>query len=318
MHRISILAAICGALVCGYSAIATAGRVMVSVDLHARNTPVTLTVRDADVTDVLSAVFNATDNRYQLQTGVGIAGKIDTLQLTQTPFDDALKAILVKTDPSFTFSKAEGGIYRIMNPTASTVVLPGPTLYVPVKTDDTMVTVKATLPIIVPKNNKNTAGGKATPAATPATPTEQPAPDSLLSDSDTSGVTPGKEAAKPTTEECYLAMIKIRNQPVHVFAVGFGADELPDFSTLSNPGGTSGIAGNSYNGMSTLYNGANPYGTATPYGTNSPYGTTSPYGTNNLYGSSYPYGTTTPYASSYPYGVSTVAPTVPLATRVVP
>jgi hypothetical protein len=264
---------------------ASASTLIVTVDLHARNTPVTLTAKDADVNDVLSALFNATDNTFQLQTGVGISGKIASLQLTQSPFDDAVKTILAQVNPAFTCTKEDGGVYSITNPANTADKTPVLQLFTPTLNDpDIVISTKLTLPVLPDKNaaKGGAAAGKGKkPAAAPA--------DSLLSDDTPAGDATGKDD-KPTTEECYLAMIKIRYQPVHVFAVGFGADELPDFSTLANPGGTSGSGsgGSGYNGMSSPYGNTNGInGNNGMYGnTNGMYGNTNGmYGnTNGIYG----------------------------------
>ena len=311
MLRISRLLPFTLALVCGLTVMASAtSRVIISVDLPCRNTPVTLTVQNAEINDVLSALFNATNNTYQLQTGLGVTGYIDTLQLTRAPFDDALTAILAKVNTTFTYSKTQGGLYCVTNPAGATTGAPVPVLFVPAINDpDMVVSGKLTLPIIKDKDAKpgdaKAGKDKSKPAGTDTT-----ASDPLLGGDDTAtGDKTGKDDAK-TTEECYLAMIKIRHQPVHVFAVGFGADELPDFSILSNPNGTTGTTGTGgtgYNGLTSGSGLTSPYGTS-PYGT-SPYGTsqygTSPYGTSP-YGTS-PYGTspygTSPYGTS-PYGTS--------------
>jgi hypothetical protein len=319
---------------------ASATCLIVSVDTKSKNTPVTLTVQDADINDVLSALFNATDNTYQLQTGIGISGKVDALQLTQTPFDDAVKAILANVNHDFTYDVEDGNIYYITNTKNVDTTSPIPKLYVPTVSDNTMVTIHVTLPTMDPSdyitaagnNNKNGNGnsangntgngnssGSGTGSGTGSgngksgrnskgggknggnnVSSQNVEEDSLLSTSDTTG-----KDDQPATEECFLAMIQIHNQPVHVFAVGFNADELPDFSTLANPGGTtSGSNGYGYGGMTSGYGSNSGYGSSYPYGTTSPYGSSYPYGTTSPYGSSYPYGTTSPYGSSYPYGTT--------------
>ena len=57
---------------------------------------------------MLSALFNATDNTYQLQTGIGISGTIADLQLARTPFEEAVKDILAAVNPAFTYTKGRG------------------------------------------------------------------------------------------------------------------------------------------------------------------------------------------------------------------
>ena len=156
------------------------------------------------------------------------------------------------------------------------VTTPDLLIYTPKLQDpDMIISGKLTLPIIVDKA-KATGNTKKVKASTDTD-------TSLLEDVPTGDVT-GKDD-KAVTEECYLAMIKIRNQPVHVFAVGFGADELPDFSILANPAGTnSGVSGTGntgYNGLSTGNGMTNPYGT-NQYGTQ-------PYGSSQYSGNTYGY-----------------------------
>ena len=50
MQRTSWLCTLYLALMCGLTVMASATRVIVSVDLQTRNTPVTLTVQDAEIT----------------------------------------------------------------------------------------------------------------------------------------------------------------------------------------------------------------------------------------------------------------------------
>ena len=65
-----------------------------------------ISLRDADLNEALTAMFNSTSGKYQLQVGSGVVGRIPRLQLIQTPFDKALDAIL-GTDYSYTRTQME-------------------------------------------------------------------------------------------------------------------------------------------------------------------------------------------------------------------
>lgn len=69
-----------------------------------------ISLRDADLATVLTALFNTTDNKRQVTFGNGVAGRIAKLQLSQTSFDQALDAIL-GTDFSYKRVLRGDGVY---------------------------------------------------------------------------------------------------------------------------------------------------------------------------------------------------------------
>jgi hypothetical protein len=74
------------------------------------NNVLDISLRDADLATVLTALFNSTGGKYQVRLGSGVNGRIARLQLAQTPFDKALDAIL-GTDFSYTKQTQGDGTY---------------------------------------------------------------------------------------------------------------------------------------------------------------------------------------------------------------
>ncbi|MHB9107468.1 MAG: hypothetical protein ACYDCO_10475 [Armatimonadota bacterium] len=106
MRRVIMLISVCallwGCLLTG----AHAQQVTIAND----NNLLDISLRDADLTTVLTALFNSTGGKYQVRLGSGVNGRIARLQLTQTPFDRALDAIL-GTDFSYTKQMQGDGGY---------------------------------------------------------------------------------------------------------------------------------------------------------------------------------------------------------------
>lgn len=85
-----------------------------------------ISVRDADRRDALTALFGATRGKRVLLLSDGITGRIDRLQLSEAPFDDALQALLGE---AYRFEiEADGGVlrYRIINPEVPAPVVAPP------------------------------------------------------------------------------------------------------------------------------------------------------------------------------------------------
>ena len=151
MQRIFSQLCLCALLIGGISTLADAGPILATVDLTARALPVTLSVRNAQVTDILSALFAATNDRYSLRLGLGIRGSIDHLQLDAQSFDQALHAILAQANADYTFAKQGDGVYRVFNTNAPPLVIPVITMPRAGVIADMMV-MKITLPILDKKD----------------------------------------------------------------------------------------------------------------------------------------------------------------------
>ncbi|MHB9133484.1 MAG: hypothetical protein ACYDBB_20660 [Armatimonadota bacterium] len=89
------LIGIVGVIALLWSASTVGAHVMVSIAQNDARL-LDISVRNADVGDVLSALFNSTSGARQLRMGHGVAGNIARLQLAGVPFDEVLNAVLAK------------------------------------------------------------------------------------------------------------------------------------------------------------------------------------------------------------------------------
>jgi len=94
MRRIAIWASFCLFLLGSTQGIGHAQKISITCDPNSPGMNIDLNLRKADLVEVLSAMFKATGDRYQLQVGNGVAGHIPRVQLIKCPFDKALDAIL--------------------------------------------------------------------------------------------------------------------------------------------------------------------------------------------------------------------------------
>jgi hypothetical protein len=108
MRRVTLLISVC-ALLFGLMAGLHAQQIAIANDVAAGNV-LDVSLRDADLATMLTALFNSTGGKYQLRLGNGVNGRIGRLTLTQMPFDKALDAIL-GTDYSYTKQLQPEGIY---------------------------------------------------------------------------------------------------------------------------------------------------------------------------------------------------------------
>ncbi len=154
---------LCALLLGIVSTLTSASVIFASIDQSMRSLPVTLTARDAEVTDVLNALFAATNNKYRLQTGLGIHGNIAAIHLTAQPFDDALQTILTRANADYQFTKLSGGIYRVFTPNAETITVPQLKMLNPTDAQRGMEVIKVMLPPIE-KIDKTKDGNGNTPS----------------------------------------------------------------------------------------------------------------------------------------------------------
>ncbi len=106
MRRTFIVLGIC-ALCMG--ALMTGARAQISI-ARDNNMLMDVSLRDADLVQVLTALFNTTDGKYQVTIKPGVVGRIARLQLPATPFEKALDAIL-GTDYSYQKKLLRDGSY---------------------------------------------------------------------------------------------------------------------------------------------------------------------------------------------------------------
>lgn len=296
MRRFAVLSSLCVFLLgCTLSG-AKAQEVNIAGDLNSPDMQMDISLRDADLSEVLAAMFNTTGGRYQLQIGNGVVGRIGRLQLIQTPFDKALDAVL---GTEYSYKKDPLGdnryLYRIngrgssgVPDTGGAVPLMAPPTTTPTTTD--------TPPIL------------ATPAVNTATRGSENSGSQTIIMKKTGK--PGPGGAPATEETSYIRLIKIMHVSTRALTtaldgqlvelqldennVAGGGVGVPGIGTpgIGTPGyGTTGTPGYGTTGTPGYGTTGTPgYGT-TGYGTT---GTTG-YGTTNT--NTYRPGTTT----SYPY-----------------
>lgn len=80
----------------------------------AGDTLLDISLRDADLSETLTALFSTAKDKYEMVLGSGVTGRIARLQLTQAPFEKALDAIL-GSDYSYSKKPQTDGrfLYRI-------------------------------------------------------------------------------------------------------------------------------------------------------------------------------------------------------------
>lgn len=90
---------------------ARAEGISIAADPNSPDMKVEVNLRDADIVEVLTALFNSTGGKYVVEIGKGVVGRIARLQLPQTPFEEALNAVL-GSEFSYTKQQEGDGIYR--------------------------------------------------------------------------------------------------------------------------------------------------------------------------------------------------------------
>lgn len=85
--------------------------IYITGDTRGNDVLVDLTLRDADISEVLVALFNTTNGKYEAEISPDVSGRIPMLTLRQQPFDKALSAVL-GSKYSFTTKPLGNGIVR--------------------------------------------------------------------------------------------------------------------------------------------------------------------------------------------------------------
>ena len=212
----------------------SAGRILVNADNSLAVTTISLQVQDSEISSVIAALFNATDNKYQARISNGISGVIDELSFDNLPFDAALDAVLKKVNEDYTYAKISPTVYRIKAP-AEAIVAPSMVMMMPTKVDDSLRMIKTMLPPIK----------KTTDTTTP--PVTLPGED----------VTPVEE---PTAEECILAVLKIRYIDVPSLCDALGYQYMESFTNNQNNNNGSGTRNNNRNNRNNNNNQYDAYG----------------------------------------------------------
>jgi hypothetical protein len=200
MRRNTILVGVCTVLLGVSSLLVRAERIIINVDDDKAAMTVSLDVKNADVGQVLTSLFNQTGNKYNVQLAAGVEGNIDTLQLTDMPFDKAIESVLgsVKNAPAkLTYTK-DGTQYRIESGSESGVVSSPAKVEVIKRPDgDFIPIIKVVL---------------------------APIDDPLTKEPD------GSDPNAPAAKECILAMITVKNIPVGMLAEDLGGGSIPAYN----------------------------------------------------------------------------------------
>ncbi|MHB9026881.1 MAG: hypothetical protein ACYC7E_22330 [Armatimonadota bacterium] len=111
MRHFSIALGLGAMLLMGFITGARAEGIAIAADPDSPDMKVEVNLRDADIVEVLTALFNSTNGKYTVEIGKGVVGRIARLQLPQTPFEEALNAVL-GSEFSYTKQQQGNGIYR--------------------------------------------------------------------------------------------------------------------------------------------------------------------------------------------------------------
>lgn len=121
MGRFILLTGLCAVLMGIAAPWARAQQVFVGGDPNTMLMDVYL--RDADIPEALSALFNTTDGRCQLKLDPSVVGRVSRLQLTATPFETALNAVL---GDEFSYRKTQVGQTFLYTITGRNAAAPKP------------------------------------------------------------------------------------------------------------------------------------------------------------------------------------------------
>ena len=230
MRRVIMLISVCallwGCLLTG----AHAQQVSIAND----NNLLDISLRDADLSTVLTALFNSTGGKYRLQLSNGVNGRIARLQLTQTPFDRALDAIL-GTDFSYTKQMQGDGVYQYtisgrsaLPTTRMPSVFQAPDIGMPAYGGGTTPTAPAGF--LTPAGGANPAGGSGLLS---------------LGFGATGATTAGETAA---SESSVVKLIRVNYLDVGLLSEALGGTSLDLFELLQSANGDYGGGGGGRSG----------------------------------------------------------------------
>ncbi len=248
MRRLVVWTSIC-LLVLGSALSSVKAQISIAGDINNPNMLMDISLRDADLNEVLTALFNTTDGKYQLQVGNGVVGRIPRLQLVQTPFDKALDAIL-GTEYSYTRESIGNGsfLYHISGRNDTTLV-PDTSASVP-----SMAPATLSVPTLSSTPTDSTAGIETTSPAVAA-------PKILTLTTSKSGAggmqavgkmstTTGTGAAA-TTETSYVTIIKVNYLDLPSLCGALGGSTISLYIQASQ---NTGISSGMNNGASNNNN----------------------------------------------------------------
>lgn len=104
MRRSALLITLCVTLLGGSFLGVHAQQYSIAGKANGNDMIMDVSLRDADLSEALTALFNTTNGKYAVKLEPGVVGRIGRLQLTQTPFDQVLDAVLGN---EFSYSKQQ-------------------------------------------------------------------------------------------------------------------------------------------------------------------------------------------------------------------
>ncbi|MHB9132497.1 MAG: hypothetical protein ACYDBB_15610 [Armatimonadota bacterium] len=244
MRRLVTLVSLCAMLI-GISVVS--GHTQTISIINDGEMMIDVNLRDAELSEVLTALFNTTNGKYQLRMGNNVVGRINRLNFAGVPFDAGEKSALntiLKAAGTFSVLKEAG--------TGGTVIytINGPQSAVPTPT-----------PPITPVMAPPTADTKLGPTAS-----KDFNPNGFLSYASKSGTTTGTQPAGSTTsgdpagenEISVIKMVGINYIDLYAFTDACGYSTVELFNQDSYGGsGSSGDGSNGYNNNNTNNNGIN-------------------------------------------------------------
>jgi len=236
MRRIAVWTSLCVLLLSSVLSKGLAQQISIAGDINSPEMTMDISLRDADLNEVLTAMFNTTGGKYQLQVGNGVVGKIPRLQLIQTAFDKALDAIL-GTEYSYTRRQIGNGNYLYTISGRNSTNVP-----------DTGASVPSLAPPTTSASPGSSTADSTTSGSTPgATATSSPSPLLTITQKVKSAAAKPGDAA--TTETLVVNTIKINYIDMKLLCTAIGGTAVELFPKNAVSSGGSGNGGTSSNNM---------------------------------------------------------------------
>lgn len=239
MRRFTLLAGLCALLLAGALLGARADQISVAANQNDTDMIMDVSLRDADLVEALTALFNTTNGKFLLQVEPGVVGRVARLQVSM-PFEKALNAIL-GDEFSYTKSQSAPGVY-LYKITGRSSETPSPT------------TTPTTLPLLAPPST-----GLTSPTPTTGTTTASN-PNDMLMNILKKG-TLDKSGTPAADEYIAVKLIIISNIDLESLCTAFGGQVVPLFAQFSE--GSTGTGGTRTNG-----GGVRPFNSGTNRNTN--------------------------------------------------
>ena len=243
MRRIAVWTSLCVFLL-GYSlSRGCAQQISIAGDVNSPNMLMDISLRDADLNEVLTAMFNTTGGKYQLQVGNGVVNRIARLQLVQTPFDKALDAIL-GTEYSYTRRQIGNGnyLYTISGRSSSSVPDTG-----------------ATVPSMAPPTTAATLSGGVGSSSSGSASSSTDLPTVLTITTKADGTAKKADGTAATTETSVVKIIKVYYLDIESLCSALGGTSVTLFvqSASSSSGASHPNTSNNNNNNNNNNNGYN-------------------------------------------------------------